>query len=105
MPGGLVEPNRRYRNVAKNPHLVDCCFLHGGMIFLYFLMMSLTLNGYGMNPTIHAHVVVKLKNVPSIPRLVATTIVEGWLNNRCKKVLSQIVIIFIKLKEISISGN
>ena len=26
IPGGLVEPNRRYRHVAKNPHLVDWYF-------------------------------------------------------------------------------
>lgn len=28
MPGGQVEPNRRYQNISKNPHLADWYFLH-----------------------------------------------------------------------------
>ena len=79
MPGGLVEPNRRFRSVAKNPHLVDwyfsarlddCsrCFkdvLDSVWIWHRYEWQSRT--------AIDAHGVVKIKKDPGIPRLVATT--------------------------------
>ena len=79
MPGGLVEPNRCYLNVAKNPHLVDWYFsARLDDFFRFFLKMFLTLNGYGtaMNGSLEPHSRAwcsQATNDPVTPTLVATT--------------------------------
>ena len=95
MPGRLVEPNRRYRNDAKNPHLVDwyfsarldklfrCFFkdvLDSGWIWNCYEWQSRT--------TIHSHGVVKFKNEPGLPRLVAPTYSERLADEKMAIFLS-----------------
>jgi hypothetical protein len=77
MPGGLKEPRLRYRQVGKNPHLVDWYFSTRLEEFIrcYFrdtLDMEWIWHRYEWQSrtAIHAHGVVKLKNDPGIADLV-----------------------------------
>jgi len=79
MPGGLVDPKLRYRNIAKNPHLADWYFSERLSIFIsQFFKGTLDYEWiwhryeWQSRTAIHAHGVVRLKNDPGLTDLVET---------------------------------
>ncbi len=80
MPGPKLEPQHRYRNILKNPHLADWYFSERLVIFFkHFFRATLDLEWFWYRfewqsrTAIHVHGIVKLKNDPGIVDLVAKT--------------------------------
>mgnify|MGYP003345304741 CR=1 FL=1 len=73
MPSGLLEPRKRYKNILKNPHLVELVFFGTTRCFIkHFFKGILDIKWiwhrykWQSKTAIHAHGVLRLKNDPGI---------------------------------------
>ena len=92
MPGGLVDPKLRYRNISKNPHLADWYFSERLSLFInQFFKGTLDYEWiwhryeWQSRTTIHAHGVVRLKNDPGLTDLVETVYKGRLCSDNLKK--------------------